>query len=92
MKRKSLFDKSEAFSMERFQMPTTKANSERAEVIEKFLNRINPGRTAAGYKPITPARIGIMLAHVPTPDLHAFYKECDQANNFGALFHWKLRK
>jgi len=92
MKIKSMFDKSDAFSMDRFQKPTTKANSERAEMLEKFLTKMNPDRIASGYKPITPARIGVMLAHVPTSDLFPFFKECEQAKSFGALFHWKLRK
>lgn len=80
------------FDVTKYQQPTTKATSERAEILEKFLNRLNPGRVQAGYKPYTPARLGMMLAHVPTKDLYPFYRECESAQHFSKLFHWKLRK
>lgn len=80
-----------SFDLERYTKPTTKANSERAELLEKFLNRLNPPRVEAGYKPLSAARLGMMLAHVPTEDLYPFYRECEQAKSFGKLFHYKLR-
>lgn len=77
--------------LSRYQQPRSKATSERAELIEKFLSRLNPPRIADGFKPLTPARLGAMLAHVPTEDLWPFYRSCEQANSFSRFFHWSLR-
>lgn len=79
--------------MERFTKPTTKANSHRAELVEQFLTRLNPSRVEAGYKALTPARLGMMLAHVQTDDLHAFYKSCEgYKGGFSRCFFGSLKK
>jgi hypothetical protein len=66
--------------------------SARGEILEKFLDRLNPAREAGGYEPYTVQRIAVLLAHVPTDDLYVFYKQCDQAGiPFGAYFHWSLK-
>jgi hypothetical protein len=66
--------------------------SARGENLDKFLERLNRERDAEGYKPYTIERVAVLLAHVPTDDLHAFYKQCEQAGiPFGAYFHWSLK-
>lgn len=80
-----------SFDLARYNTPTTKANNQRAELVEKFLQRLNPGREQAGFKPYTPARLGMMLAHIPTEDLYPFYRQCEQAKHFSKFFHYKLR-
>ena len=75
--------------MSRFQIK--KGGSERGEQLDKFLERLNPARIQAGYKPLNHARLGMMLAHIPTDDLHAFYRQCETANNFSKFFWWSLR-
>lgn len=61
-------------------------------MIEQFLGKINDEeRRDAGYKDVTPARIGMMVSHIKTDDLEAFYKQCGEYKGgfsrafFGAL-------
>lgn len=78
--------------MERFSVIKGNRGSARGEMLDKFLARLNPGRVAGGYKPLTHARIGKMLAHIPTDDLYAFYQLCERSDlPFGAFFHWSLK-
>lgn len=63
-------------SIERYKRPTTKANSRRATIIEQILQKVNTEeRAAAGFKKVTPARLGAMVAHLSTDELDAFYNE-----------------
>lgn len=55
--------------------PRTGANSERATILEEFLKILNSERKPP-YKPLTPARLGMMLAPVKTKDLYTFLGEC----------------
>lgn len=65
------------------------ARSERAEFVGKFTDRLNQDR--GGYKKLTYARIGKVLAHIPTQDLYAFWKKCDEAKIFGKVFWGALK-
>ena len=58
---------------QRFQKPTTKANSERASLLEPFVKRLqsNTGK----YKPMTKAYICSKMAYIPTEDLYMFYRK-----------------
>jgi hypothetical protein len=68
-----------------------KGGSERADLIKQFLDRINPIRREGGFGEITPSRMGMLLSHIPTDELYAFYKMCDTYKGpfckcfFGAL-------
>lgn len=70
-----------------------KANirSERDELVQKFLERLNQAREGTKYKPLTARAVAIKLSHVPTRDLWAFYKQCEQAKSFSAYFFWALK-
>lgn len=71
----------------RIEKPTTKANSERAELIERFVTRLNASRTGK-YKPLSVAFYASRMSHIPTDELHAFYKKLDQSNSFCKLWWW----
>lgn len=73
----------------RIEKPTTKANSERAELIERFVTRLNNSRIAGGYKPLGAKFYATKMALIPTDELHMFYKELDNSKNFSALWWWK---
>ena len=75
----------------RIEKPTTKANSERASLIEPFVTRLNNSRIAGGYKPLGAKFYATKMALIPTDELHAFYKELDSSKNFCALWWWKLK-
>ena len=70
----------------RIQKPTTKANSERASLIELFVTKLNNSRRAGGYKPLTPGFYASKMAHIETDDLFAFYKKLEGGTNFSSLW------
>ena len=86
--------KTPAFDMTRFAVAKTRG-SERGELLDRFLERLNPSRTASGFPPLSIKRMAFMLSHIPTDELHAFYRQCETYNGpfskafFGAL---KVRK
>lgn len=73
---------------QRLEKPTTKANSERASLIEPFVTRLNNSRIAGGYKPYSAAFVATKMSHIQTSDLHAHYKMLDNSKNFCALWHY----
>lgn len=72
----------------RIEKPTTKANSERASLIEPFVTRLNNSRKASRYKPYTAGFVASKMSHHKTEDLHTHYKMLDNSKNFCALWHW----
>lgn len=78
--------------MERFSVVEKNRGSQRGEMLDKFLARLNPSRVAAGYKPLSHARIAVLVSHIPTEDLYAFYKQCEASQlPFSAYFHWAIK-
>lgn len=79
-------------SLDRFQVVSNNRGSERGELLDKFLARLNPARKADGYREYSHARIATMLAHIPTEDLYAFLRACETSDiPFGAKFHYELK-
>lgn len=80
------------FAKKNFAVVKNNHGSQRGELLDKFLSRLNPSRIADGYKPLTHSRVSLLLAHIPTEDLHAFYQQCEEATiPFSAYFHWSLK-
>lgn len=80
------------FNQTRFKVVKNNRGSQRGEILDKFLAKLNPSREASGYKPFTHARLSVMLAHIQTEDLHAFYRQCETTNiPFSAFFFWSLK-
>lgn len=96
--------KSEALSMSRFQKPTEAATkpvgakeirSARDEMVQKFLNLLNPAREATGYKPLTESRLNRILSrngYGKKADLYPLFKECEKFDSFGAGFWFQCPK
>jgi len=72
----------------RIEQPTTKANSERAELLERFVTRLNNSRVAGGYKPLGAKFYAMKMSHIETEELHAFFKKLDSARNFSSLWYY----
>lgn len=72
----------------RIVQPTTKANSERAELLERFVTRLNSSRVAGGYKPLGAGFYASKMSHIDTEDLHAFYKKLEGGKNFSSLWYY----
>jgi GH25 family lysozyme M1 (1,4-beta-N-acetylmuramidase) len=63
--------------------------SEWEEQLDRFLARLNPERTKAGYKPYTHAHLAKLLKNANVHDAagaYRFYRTCERADNFGRLF------
>ena len=65
--------------------------SERDEMLDKFLARLNHTRVAAGFAKLSPSRVAKMLKGMDHRDMLILYKECDQAQSFGGLFWFKVK-
>ena len=50
--------------------PDKRRRSERSDLLETFLLRLNPGRKAKGYDPLTYGRLAYLLAGIKTADLY----------------------
>jgi hypothetical protein len=74
------------FDMSRYTTPKTKATSERGELLEKFVKRLQANSGA--YRPMSKARICMYMAYIDTDDLDYFYKKLCEAKNFGSLWSW----
>jgi hypothetical protein len=79
-----------------FKLPTpiaTTARSEREELVQKFLDRINPSREAMNLKPLTAARFNTLIVGWGTKiNLYWLYGECDRARNFSKMFWYKIKQ
>lgn len=73
----------------------TSRRTERGDLLDTFLARLNPPRVKEGYKPLTYGRLSYLLTAVPTKDLYALQARCDDAERHGypwsAIF-WKELK
>ena len=73
-------------------MPTT-ARTEREELVQKFLDRINPSREAMKLKPLTASRFNKEVQFMPKKhDLYWLYSVCDKADNFSKMFWYQVKK
>ena len=70
--------------------PDKRHRSERGDLIDTFLLRLNPGRKAKGYDPLTYGRLAYLLTGIATKDLYALLSKCNDAERrgyaWGAIF------
>jgi hypothetical protein len=75
--------------------PDKRRRTERSDLLETFLLRLNPGRKAKGYDPLTYGRLAYLLAGIGTKDLYALLSKCNDAERRGypwsAIFWKELR-
>lgn len=64
--------------------------SERSDLIGKFTDRLNLTRDGVKFKKLSYARVGMILAHIPTEDLYYFWRVCEDAKSFSKFFWWAL--
>lgn len=77
----------ELFNISRYTQPKSGANSERASIIEEFVDAINFERLDTKYPPVKPKRIAIMLGVLKTNDeLRRFFSECKEYKNLNGSF------
>jgi hypothetical protein len=66
--------------------PKPKRSTERGEIYDTILSRLNPARVRDGYRPLTYSRLGYLLTAIPTKDLYALISKCSDAEKRG--FPW----
>lgn len=77
---------------EKFSPKKNAPRSEREEVLQKFLERLNHSRKEAGIPPMSYGRLAKIFTGVPTSDLYPFYKTCEGARSFSRFFWWRVNK
>ena len=77
------------FDINRFEIK--RGGSQRGEMIDRFLEKLNPPRRASGYKELTPAGLNRLISHIPTEQLYPFFRDCERARNFSKYFFWSIR-
>jgi len=64
--------------------------TERGELMEYFIKKLNKDRKKDGMPPITMPRMGRILQGIPTKDLYYLKSVCDDAPNFSKKFWWEI--
>jgi len=60
--------------------------TERGEILDIILGRLNPARKSAEYKPLTHGQLAYILEGIPTKDLYYLISVCNDAERRG--FPW----
>jgi hypothetical protein len=64
--------------------------TERGELMQYFVQRLNASRAEDGLPPISMGRMGKLLEKIPTKDLYYLKRICDDAKNFSKKFWYEL--
>ena len=60
--------------------------SERQELIQRFVDKINLERMGTKFPPVIWKQINGLVAHVKVPDLYWLYKRCEEGKSFSKFF------
>ena len=64
--------------------------TERGELMEYFLKKLNHARVRDGLPELSMPRMGRLLVAIPTKDLYYLRSICDQASDFSKKFWWEI--
>ncbi len=64
--------------------------TERGELMQFFMERLNVGRRKDGYPALTMGRMARLLSATPTKDLYYLKKICEEAKDFSKKFWWEI--
>lgn len=81
-------------SYQKEQQPTKAQKSERAEIVKKFVDRLNEDRIKSGYKPLPASVYAIKMAETglkTNSDLYWFWGFCNDAKHFSKCW-WGTMK
>lgn len=68
-----------------------KITSERQELIQRFVDKINLERVGTRFKPVIWQQINGLVAHVKMGDLYWLFKECERGDSFSKKFFGILK-
>lgn len=60
--------------------------TERGELLDKFWHTLNVNRVGTKFAVLSKARVGQLIAHIPTKDLYYFHSVCFDAGNRSPVF------
>ncbi len=71
----------------------TVQKSERAELVKKFVDRLNGDRLSSGFKALPASFYAVKMAQarLSTNDLYWFYRYCQEAKSFSKCWWWSLK-
>ncbi|MDE2213332.1 MAG: hypothetical protein KGJ34_02255 [Patescibacteria group bacterium] len=64
--------------------------TERGDLMEYFMEKLNASRARDGLAPLTMSRMGRILIGIPTKDLYYLKRVCEEAPNFSKKFWWEV--
>lgn len=64
--------------------------TERGELMQYFLGKLNAARARDDLASMSIARMGRVLVAIPTQDLYYLKSVCDQASDFSKKFWWEV--
>jgi hypothetical protein len=64
--------------------------TERGELMQYFMERLNTARVRDGLGKLTMPRMGRLLLAIPTKDLYYLKSVCDNAKDFSKKFWWEI--
>ena len=64
--------------------------TERGEMMQYFMERLNAARVRDGLGKLTMPRMGRLLMAIPTKDLYYLKSICDSAQDFSKKFWWEI--
>lgn len=76
------------FSQYKVKEQKSKISNWRQDVVKEFLDTINADRGI--YKPVSPARMAMMLAPMDKNQLYQFLGQCKDAKNFSKYFWYHV--
>ena len=68
-----------------------KLTSERQELIQRFVDKVNVERVGTKFKPVIWRQINGLVAQVKIGDLYWLYKECERGDSFSKKFFGILK-
>jgi hypothetical protein len=79
-------------TVKRIEAPPSKkqAGSERGDLMQYFMERLNPYRRQDGFPPLTYPRMGKIPQGLSCPDLYYLKSVCDDAKSFSKTFWYSL--
>jgi hypothetical protein len=64
--------------------------TERGELMQYFMDKLNSTRVRDGLPPLSMARMGRLLQVIPTKDLYYLKSVCEKAPDFSKKFWWEI--
>jgi hypothetical protein len=70
----------------RASIPKRTRHTERGDLFDIFLSRLNPPRATKGLRPMSYGRLSYLLTGIPTADLYALLSRCNDAERRGVAW------